>query len=54
MLFWFLPVRQAKRQPRAEPSGLVLSHLLVAAGRVEVRGWIWGREREDLEGKSIA
>lgn len=51
MLFWLLPVIQAKQQPKVEPSGFVLSHLLLAAERVEVIGWLWGRERGDLEGK---
>ena len=51
MLFWLLPVIQAKQQPKVAPSGLVLSHQLLAAETVEVIGYIWGRERGDLEGK---
>lgn len=50
MLFWSLPVIQAK-QPKDEPSGLVLRHLLLAAERSEVMGCIWGREHEGLEGR---
>lgn len=52
MLFWLLPVIQAK-QPKDEPSGLVLHHLLLAAERFEVMGCIWGREHEGLEGNRL-
>lgn len=31
MLFWLLPVIQAKQQPKVAPSGLILSHLILAA-----------------------
>lgn len=49
MLFWLVPVLQAKQLPKGEPSGL--SHLLLAAERFEVMGWLWGREGGGLEGK---
>lgn len=51
MLLWLVPVIQAKRLLKGDPSGLVFSHLLLAAERFEVMGWLWGREGGGLEGK---